>query len=118
MKAGLLVAGSIVAILLPSSGHSEYGDIVLDRHKDIMATVGLDPVVFPHWIHRIRFKCKACHEGIFPMQKGAANITMAAIIKGEYCGQCHNGKVSWDVLYCDRCHSDNTAQSNLTVDQK
>ena len=87
------------------TSYSEYGDVVLDRYKEIMAEVGLSPVVFPHWTHRIQFKCKACHESIFVMQKGASDITMSAIIDGEFCGNCHNGKIAWDALYCDRCHS-------------
>ncbi len=99
----LLFIGLLV--LLPLAGHAEYGDMVLDRHKDVMAKVGVAPVVFPHWIHRMKFKCKACHEDIFVMKKAANNITMATIINGEFCGACHNGKISWDPLYCDRCHS-------------
>ncbi len=94
-----------VFLIAYSTSYSEYGDVVLDRYKDTMAEVGLAPVVFPHWTHRIQFKCKACHEGIFPMKKGASDITMSAIIDGEFCGNCHNGKIAWDPLYCDRCHS-------------
>ncbi len=100
----LVILVFVFMILSPTS-YSEYGDVVLDRYKEIMAEVGLSPVVFPHWTHRIQFKCKACHESIFPMQKGASDITMSAIIDGEFCGNCHNGKIAWDPLYCDRCHS-------------
>ena len=94
----------LLAVFAPAS-FSEYGDVVMDRYKDTMAEVGLPPVVFPHWTHRMQFKCKACHEGIFPMQGGASDITMSAIIDGQFCGECHNGKIAWDPLYCDRCHS-------------
>ena len=98
---------AIVLLLLvsPPTSYSEYGDVILYRYKGTMAEVGLLPVVFPHWTHRMQFKCKACHEGIFPMQQGASDITMSAIIDGKYCGACHNGKIAWDPLYCDRCHS-------------
>jgi len=92
-------------MILSPAVYSEYGDVVLDRYKETMAEVGLAPVVFPHWTHRIQFKCKACHEGIFPMEKGASDITMSAIIDGQFCGTCHNGKIAWDPLYCNRCHS-------------
>ena len=101
----IILPAIIVLALLPLNGFSEYGDVVMDKHQKIMAQVGLNPVLFPHWIHRINFKCKACHEDIFVMQKGASNITMAAMMKGEFCGKCHNGKIAWDLLYCDRCHS-------------
>lgn len=102
------VALSIILLtLLPLNRvFSEYGDVVMDKNKEIMAQVGLNPVLFPHWIHRINYKCKACHEDIFGMRKGGTNATMAAIMKGEFCGKCHNGKISWDLLYCDRCHSE------------
>ena len=100
-----LVVAIVVLMISSPTSYSEYGDVVLDRYKEIMAEVGLSPVVFPHWTHRIQFKCKACHESIFVMQKGASDITMAAIIDGEFCGNCHNGKIAWDALYCDRCHS-------------
>ena len=100
-----LVILIIVFMVSSPTSYSEYGDVVLDRYKEIMAEVGLSPVVFPHWTHRIQFKCKACHESIFVMQKGASDITMSAIIDGEFCGECHNGKIAWDPLYCDRCHS-------------
>jgi len=96
---------AMVLLLSAPTSFSEYGDIVLDRYKDTMAEVDLQPVVFPHWTHRIQFKCKACHESIFPMERGASDITMSAIIDGQYCGACHNGKTAWDPLYCDRCHS-------------
>ena len=100
-----LVAVAVLLMAFAPASFSEYGDVVMDRYADTMAEVGLAPVVFPHWTHRIQFKCKACHESIFPMQKGASDITMSAIIDGQYCGQCHNGKIAWDPLYCDRCHS-------------
>jgi len=100
-----LITPILMLLVLPSMSYSEYGDVVLDRYKEIMAEVGLPPVVFPHWSHRIQFKCKACHESIFVMEKGASDITMSAIIDGEFCGKCHNGKIAWDPLYCDRCHS-------------
>jgi len=100
-----LVVAIVVLMISSPTSYSEYGDVVLDRYKEIMAEVGLSPVVFPHWTHRIQFKCKACHEGIFVMQKGASDITMSAIIEWKFCGNCHNGKIALDPLYCDRCHS-------------
>ena len=30
---------------------------------------------------------------------------MDKIMKGEYCGKCHNGQIAWEPLFCDRCHS-------------
>lgn len=95
----------IVGIAAASIGHAEYGDIVLGKKLESMQKAGVKPVVFPHWFHRIRFKCKACHEDIFIFQRGANDINMKKIMDGEACGKCHNGIVAWEALYCDRCHS-------------
>lgn len=93
---GLIAAGSI------SEVGAEYGDIVMNREAE---KAEMPPVIFPHWFHRIRFKCRVCHDDIFVMKAGANDVTMIKIIKGEYCGKCHNGRIAWAPLYCDRCHS-------------
>ncbi len=63
-------------------------------------------VVFPHWFHRIRYRCDVCHEDIFVLKSGGTNINMARISeRGEQCGVCHNGMIAWEALECDRCHS-------------
>lgn len=79
-----------------------YGDIILNRNAE---KTGMKPVVFPHWWHRIRFQCQACHEEIFVMEAGANDITMEKIFAGEYCGKCHNGTISWEPTDCNKCHS-------------
>lgn len=85
------------------SAQAEYGDVVLNRYAE---KNGMRPVVFPHWFHRVRFRCKVCHFELgFKMRVGANDITMGKIIDGQYCGMCHNGEVAWNVQHCDRCHS-------------
>lgn len=101
----LTCIGIAAGLFTANTGHAEYGDIVLNSKSESMQKAGVDPVVFPHWFHRIRFKCKVCHEDIFIIKKGANDINMAAIMNGEFCGKCHNGLVAWEPLYCDRCHS-------------
>lgn len=64
----------------------------------------LPDVVYPHYPHTLWMDCKNCHPGIFVMQAGANQVTMDAITKGEYCGQCH-GKVAFSLAECNRCHS-------------
>jgi c(7)-type cytochrome triheme protein len=94
---------SFLLSLVPSrDANAEYGDITLNRYAE---KAGMPPVVFPHWFHRIRFKCKVCHPAIFEMRAGSNDINMIKIIKGEFCGKCHNGRIAWPPLYCDRCHS-------------
>lgn len=102
---GLLVGAvaAFLAVSLPdSSSLAEYGDIIMNREAE---QAEMPPVVFPHWFHRIRYKCKVCHPDIFVMKAGANEVSMIKIIKGEYCGKCHNGRIAWAPLYCDRCHS-------------
>lgn len=83
----------------------EYGDIYMDSSRNSMKKAEVKAVIFPHWFHRIRYKCKVCHEDIFIMKKGANNVTMRKIMNGKACGTCHNGLIAWEPLYCDRCHS-------------
>ncbi len=92
-------------MLFTGAARAEYGDIVLDNKIESMNKAGVKPVLFPHWFHRIRFKCKVCHEDIFILKAGANDINMNAIMSGEFCGKCHNGMIAWEPLYCDRCHS-------------
>jgi c(7)-type cytochrome triheme protein len=85
---------------------SNYGNIVLQRYADRFSQIYLKPVVFPHWFHRIRFRCKVCHSDVgFTMKAGADDITMGAIFEGEWCGRCHNGKIAFAPFNCSRCHS-------------
>ena len=81
-----------------------YGDLVLDKTAASMRKGKVEAVVFPHWFHRIRFRCKVCHEDIFTTKKGADEITMDAISKGKSCGVCHDNTIAWDPLFCERCH--------------
>src|SRR3972149_6431050 len=90
---------------------------LVKQNKDIMpgeiqslvdeaevAAIGLSPVIFPHWVHRINFECKACHPVLFPMKK-TNSITMTPIFEGRLCGECHNGKIAFDAAEsCERGH--------------
>ena len=61
-------------------------------------------VVFPHKQHTEWLDCSNCHPAIFVPQKGANQISMAAIMLGQKCGVCH-GKVAFPVSECRLCHS-------------
>jgi c(7)-type cytochrome triheme protein len=85
------------------AANAEYGDVVINEFSD---DAGMRPVVFPHWFHRIRFRCKVCHGDLgFKFEAGGNGINMLKIIDGEYCGACHNGNVAWSIENCDLCHS-------------
>ena len=82
---------------------SEYADVVLNQLSD---KNDVRPVIFPHWFHRIRFRCKVCHNELgFEMRVGSNNITMGKISDGQYCGMCHNDEIAWSAARCDLCHS-------------
>lgn len=82
---------------------AEYADVVLNRFSE---KEGMRPVVFPHWFHRIRFRCKVCHSELgFKMRAGANEVRMTDIIEGRFCGMCHDSQTAWGAENCDLCHS-------------
>lgn len=83
----------------------KYGDVILNKNATAMREIGVKDVLFPHTFHRIRFKCKVCHNDIFVMKAGANEINMNVIMEGRMCGTCHNGIIAWEPIECDRCHS-------------
>lgn len=94
---------SLAAFALPQAAHAEYADVVINNYAD---AAGMRPVVFPHWFHRIRFRCKVCHADLgFQFKAGGNKINMAKIIDGQFCGACHNGEIAWSVENCGMCHS-------------
>ncbi len=100
-----LLLGLFTFLSIPGFSFAEYGDIILNSKAESMRKAGVNDVMFPHWFHRIRFKCKVCHEDIFILKAGANDINMSLIMNGEKCGKCHNGITAWEPLYCERCHS-------------
>jgi c(7)-type cytochrome triheme protein len=73
----------------------------------LLAGKDIPPATFPHWFHRVRFKCASCHPAVFEMEAGANPITMTAMRRGEFCATCHNGKIAWEIGFttCVRCHA-------------
>lgn len=97
------VLSMLVVLLTPQVATAEYGDVVINNYAD---AAGMRPAVFPHWYHRIRFRCKVCHADLgFKFKAGGNKITMAKIIDGQFCGACHNGEIAWSVENCGMCHS-------------
>jgi c(7)-type cytochrome triheme protein len=103
---GMVLAGGGLGIALAAAvgpARSEYGDVILNKRAE---EAGMRPVVFPHWFHRIRFRCKVCHNELgFKMRAGSNEVLMADIIDGKFCGMCHNGQIAWSPENCDLCHS-------------
>lgn len=102
----LLAAFAAVLLLwsaAPPDAQAEYGDVVINNYSD---AAGMRPVVFPHWFHRVRFRCKVCHADLgFEFKAGGNQINMLKIIDGQYCGACHNGEIAWSAENCNLCHS-------------
>ena len=97
----VIFVGALLLVSQPSQ--AEYADVVINNYAD---AAGMRPVVFPHWFHRIRFRCKVCHADLgFKFKAGGNKINMAKIIDGKFCGACHNGEVAWSVENCAMCHS-------------
>jgi c(7)-type cytochrome triheme protein len=97
----LLVFGTLV--FDAANPRAEYGDVVINNYSD---AAGMRPVVFPHWFHRVRFRCKVCHADLgFQFKAGGNQINMVKIIDGQFCGACHNGDLAWSVENCNLCHA-------------
>ena len=78
--------------------------IVMDLNIVREVKGSMPDVVYPHKQHTEWLDCSNCHPAIFMPQKGANQISMAAILLGQKCGVCH-GKVAFPVSECRLCHS-------------
>lgn len=103
-----VIAAVIVVVLMSNlfglpPAEAEYADVVINKRSD---AAGVRPVIYPHWFHRIRFRCKVCHNELgFVMRVGENDVTMKEITEGKFCGMCHNNEIAWGVENCDLCHS-------------
>lgn len=100
--AALLVV--VVATTLTTAWGDELGTVKFTRADK--SGMEIPPAIFPHAIHRIAYKCTACHDELFPMKAGSSKITMDAIQDGKFCGTCHNGTRAFPSTFatCSRCH--------------
>ncbi len=83
----------------------DFGDLLLDR---LSSAKGQKPVLFSHWIHRVRYTCRVCHfELEFDFKNGGTEITEEDNQNGLYCGACHDGTVAFGHTErnCKLCHS-------------
>ena len=85
-----------------------YGDIIFEGKG---ATQEMLSPYFPHWKHRVLYRCSVCHEKIFTMERGANKMSMNLFKEGKFCGECHNGKEAFKIGFntCNRCHSKTTS---------
>jgi len=103
MLTRLMMLIALGAALAAAPAEAEYADVVLNNRSE---KEGVRPVIFSHWFHRIRFRCKVCHDELgFKMRAGANDVRMVDISNGKFCGMCHNGQIAWGAERCDLCHS-------------
>lgn len=97
--------------LPPLPPPEEFGNIIINRTS---SRSGIQPVVFPHSKHRIKYTCRVCHTELdFNMKANTTVIREIENRKGKYCGACHNGKVSFKLNgNCDKCHSGETGYNS------
>ena len=88
--------------------------VVMDLNIVREVKGSMPDVVYPHKQHTEWLDCSNCHPAIFIPQKGANQISMAAILLGQKCGVCH-GKVAFPVSECRKCHS---KQKDATAEVK
>lgn len=105
----LVIGGLLTLASVPAAADEAPGDIRYQRGDSEMvdeAAAAFPPSVFPHWVHRVRYRCDACHDGLFTMELGATPVTMALIAEGKACGACHDGQRAFDDSFenCSRCH--------------
>ncbi len=84
-----------------------YGNILISRQTGSSTH---QPVAFSHWSHRRRYTCRVCHFELgFAMKVNTTEITEAKMLKGDYCGACHNEHVAFGIndKTCPTCHSNN-----------
>jgi c(7)-type cytochrome triheme protein len=95
----------VMATAMSATVQAAPGDIQFER-EDNSETEVFPPAVFPHWRHRINFRCDACHDSLFEMKRGGTPVTMDLIKQGEVCGACHNGNLAFNDGFenCSRCH--------------
>lgn len=88
------------------SGDEYGGEMMLEMDMDIIMkqTANMPHVRFPHLAHTQWLNCSNCHPKIFQPQYEANPVTMDKILKGEFCGRCHD-KVAFSLFTCERCHS-------------
>lgn len=77
---------------------------VMARAADSGAAGPYPPSRFTHGVHRIRYRCSACHNALFQMRAGADTLDMASMQKGASCGACHDGIAAFGIAECQRCH--------------
>ncbi len=88
-------------------------DLIMARAEAAGAMDDAYPAArFPHWSHRIRYRCTACHPSTFAMRAGTDTLAMAPMREGTACGSCHDGAAAFGLVECRRCHTEPTSDAS------
>ncbi len=103
-RAGPELLGNVVMMRATSDASVAASDTIGNAAG--VRTDDLPRATFPHWTHRIRYRCKACHMELFEPRAGANAVTMKEIAAGRACGRCHDGGTAFRAGFgeCQRCH--------------
>ena len=104
LRRNIAIAYAGIALCAAAAVAGVLGDVTMDHQSTINE---IPAVVFPHWQHRSRFRCYACHPDVFEMKAGANQVTMDKLGAGEFCGRCHDGQLAFAIGFdtCRTCHS-------------
>ena len=93
-----IVLVCLFGVTLSHNALTAPGDLILPRQGGGEMDLSMTPEsIFPHWIHRARYRCDACHDALFEMKLGATEITMDLMDKNESCAVCHNGEIAFAI---------------------
>jgi len=102
----LVLGSSVMNAMAAAPGDIRYERRANDSADAVAEMSSFPPSIFPHWIHRINYRCDACHDSLFKMEHGGTPVTMDLMKAGKVCGACHNGQLAFgsDFQSCGRCH--------------
>ena len=103
------ILGLLLLLFLTPVSSAVPGDVLYERNVEEGEDSQIEtfpPSIFPHWKHRIQYRCDVCHDSLFEMKPGVTPVTMDMMKEGEVCGACHNGSIAFDDSFenCSRCH--------------
>ncbi len=86
---------------------------ILDLDVILRNTKEMPYVRFPHRSHTLWLDCQNCHPDPFELKEERPQIQMADILRGKFCGKCHDRVAFITWMSCNRCHSvpQNTAET-------
>lgn len=84
--------------------HGKTDMLTMDMDILMKNTQYMPWVKFPHRQHTEWLACENCHPAIFLPQEHANAISMNKVLRGKFCGVCHD-KVAFAIFICERCHS-------------